>query len=97
MINESEIKRSYRNAKNPKKQIQVLADLYATSVDDIKRIVKDEPVKKPKSNRDYVCRCGVCGDFHKRSEMIRTYKSPNNWMCQDCIRMEHPEYDCEEW
>lgn len=97
MINESEIKRSYRNAKNPKKQIQVLADLYATSVDEIKRIVKDEITNKPKPKRKYFRKCGICGSVHEQHDMVRRYDSPNGWMCADCAASEHPEYDCEEW
>ena len=34
--------------------------------------------------RKYYRKCGVCGCRHEQSEMIRTDKSPNGWICVDC-------------
>lgn len=50
--------------------------------------------QKPKS-RKYYRKCGVCGERHEQSEMIRTNRSPNGWVCFDCHNAEHPEYDIE--
>ena len=47
--------------------------------------------------RKYYRKCGVCGERHEQSEMIRTDKSPNGWICLDCYHAEHPEYEIEEW
>jgi predicted RNA-binding protein YlxR (DUF448 family) len=50
-----------------------------------------------KKKRKYFRKCGVCGERHEQSEMIRTNKSPNGWLCEDCQRDEHPEYDTASW
>lgn len=50
--------------------------------------------QKPQS-RKYYRKCGVCGERHEQSEMIRTNRSPNGWVCFDCHNAEHPEYDIE--
>lgn len=39
--------------------------------------------------------CGYCGQRYEQSEMIRTNRSPNGWVCFDCHNAEHPEYDIE--
>ena len=46
-----------------------------------------------KKKRKYFRKCGVCGARHEQSDMIRTACSPNGWLCDDCHRAEHPEYD----
>lgn len=51
-------------------------------------------MKKP---RKYFRKCGVCGERHEQSEMIRTDCSPNGWLCEDCYRDDHLEYEIEEW
>lgn len=35
-------------------------------------------------------KCGICGERHEQSEMIRTDNSPNGWICFDCHNVEHP-------
>ena len=45
-----------------------------------------------KKKRKYYRKCGVCGERHEQSEMIRTDESPNGWMCLDC-KMEFLEYE----
>ena len=50
-----------------------------------------------KKKRKYFRKCGVCGERHEQSEMIRTDQSPNWWICFDCYNLVHPEYDIEEW
>ena len=45
----SEIQAAYRNAANPKKQISILADLYATTKEEICKVLEIEmPAPKPK-------------------------------------------------
>ena len=46
-----------------------------------------------KRKRKYYRKCGVCGCRHEQSEMIRTNLSPNGWICYECYRDEHPEYE----
>ena len=50
--------------------------------------------QRPQS-RKYYRKCGVCGERYEQSEMIRTNRSPNGWVCFDCHNAEHPEYDIE--
>lgn len=45
------------------------------------------------SKRKYYRKCGKCEERHEQSEMVRTDESPNGWLCEDCIREEHPEYE----
>jgi DNA-binding transcriptional MerR regulator len=51
-MTESEIKRRFREAKNPQAQIRILADLNDCSVDDIKAILNPEEAKARKRNAD---------------------------------------------
>ena len=44
--------------------------------------------KKRKYNR----KCGKCGDIHEQSEMLRTTKTQNGWICYRCIESEE-EFD----
>lgn len=50
-----------------------------------------------KKKRKYYRKCGVCGERHEQSDMIRTNQSSNGWLCMECHLHFHPEYDCEEW
>ena len=50
-----------------------------------------------KKKRKYNRKCGICGERHEQSEMVRTNQSPNGWLCVECHLHFHPEYDCEEW
>ena len=52
-------------------------------------------MNKPKKKRKYFRKCGVCGDRYEQSEMIRTYKSPNGWICTECQQKIHPECEIE--
>ena len=52
-----------------------------------------EGEREMKKKRKYFRKCGVCGERHEQSDMIRTACSPNGWICLDCHRAEHPEYD----
>lgn len=47
--------------------------------------------------RKYYRKCGVCGSRHEQSEMIRTDKSSNGWICSECHDAEHLEYEINEW
>ena len=47
-------------------------------------------VKQEKKKRKYYRKCGICGERHEQSEMIRTDNSPNGWICFDCHNSEHP-------
>ena len=60
-------------------------------------IVDYMTVQKPNKKRKYYRKCGICGERHEQSEMIRTNNSPNGWICFDCHNAEHPEYDIDEW
>lgn len=48
-----------------------------------------------KIKRKYYRKCGLCGERHEQSEMIRTDCSPNGWICKECKWKEHPEYEVE--
>ena len=50
-----------------------------------------------KQKRKFIRKCGVCGERHEQSKMIRTITSPNGWICIKCAWMFHPEYDIEEF
>lgn len=52
---------------------------------------------RSETKRKYYRKCGVCGERHEQSEMIRTDNSPNGWICFDCHKAKHPEYDIDEW
>jgi hypothetical protein len=45
-----------------------------------------------KKKRKYFRKCGRCEARLEQSDMIRTDKSPNGWLCSDCYYAEHPEY-----
>lgn len=47
--------------------------------------------------RKYYRKCGVCGERHEQSEMIRDNNSPNGWICEDCYHEEYPDYEIEEF
>ena len=48
---------------------------------------------KQKKKRKYYRKCGICGERHEQSEMIRTNNSPNGWLCFDCHNIAETEYD----
>ena len=50
-----------------------------------------------KKKRKYNRKCGICGERHEQSEMVRTNQSLNGWLCVECHLHFHPKYDCEEW
>lgn len=52
-------------------------------------------MNKLKKKRKYFRKCGICEERHEQSEMIRTYSSPNGWICAECQRQKHPEYEFE--
>lgn len=48
--------------------------------------------------RKYFRKCGVCGERHEQSEMIRDSCSPSGWICLHCHVDKHTElYVDEEW
>lgn len=53
-------------------------DVTPVSVDTI----KTQPIRKKR--RNYIRVCGMCGWRFEQSNMIRTDKSPNGWMCKLC-------------
>lgn len=50
-----------------------------------------------KEKRKYFRKCGICGEKHEQSDMVRTEQSPNGWLCEECYYSEHPEYEIDEW
>lgn len=48
-------------------------------------------------SRKYFRKCGICGERHEQSDMVRTNESSTGWICQDCLLRIHPEYDVDEW
>lgn len=46
-------------------------------------------MKRSQKGRKYYRKCGVCGDRHEQSEMIRTNDSENGWMCDICYSDTH--------
>lgn len=61
-----------------------------------KRTILRRNIMAEKKKRKYFRKCGICGEQHEQSEMIRTDESPNGWMCLDCHNIEFPEYDTDE-
>lgn len=45
--------------------------------------------------RNYYRKCGICGERHEQSEMVRDYGSSSGWICLACHMNLHPEYDAE--
>ena len=43
---------------------------------------------KEKKKRKYYRKCGLCGERHEQSEMIRTDQVGNGWLCYDCYEKE---------
>ena len=42
--------------------------------------------------------CGICGEKIDKSEAVRDIGSDTGWICDDCARKLHPEYeDWGEW
>lgn len=39
--------------------------------------------------------CGICGEKIDKSEAVRDIGSDTGWICDDCLRNLHPEY--EDW
>lgn len=73
---------------------------YVAATSTTATIKKNKPHRK-KKKRKYFRKCGVCGDRHEQSEMIRDNGSPNGWICEECYRKEN-EYEeildsIEEW
>ena len=58
---------------------------------------ESKPRVSRKGKRKYYRKCGICGERHEQSEMVRTVESPNGWLCFDCHNAKHPENDIEEW
>lgn len=53
---------------------------------------------KKQKKRKYFRKCGICGERHEQSELIRSNRySPNGWICTECLLRQHPEYGIEEW
>ena len=40
-----------------------------------------------KKKRKYFRKCGICGERHEQSEMVRVYASPTGWLCWHCHYM----------
>lgn len=38
-----------------------------------------------KKKRKYYRVCGICGERHLQSQMIRDRKSHTGWVCEDCF------------
>lgn len=60
---------------------------------DKAKIVEIHSTSRERKKRKYYRKCGVCGERHEQGKMIRTYNSPNGWLCFDCHKAEHPEYE----
>ena len=61
-------------------------------------IESDKPATfNNRTRRKYFRKCGICGERHEQSDMIRTEQSPNGWLCEECYYSEHPEYEIDEW
>lgn len=44
--------------------------------------------------RKYFRKCGFCGSRHEQSDMVRTGRSPNGWICRECLEDdEEPDLD----
>lgn len=50
-----------------------------------------------KKTRKYFRKCGVCGERHEQSEMLRTDFSPNGWLCIDCGLEKTEYFEGENW
>lgn len=52
-------------------------------------------IKGKTKKRKYYRKCGICGERHEQSDMIRTIESPNGWLCEECYSDNHIEYGIE--
>lgn len=52
---------------------------------------------REKKKRKYYRKCGICGERHEQSNMVRTYTVDCGWICNDCYYTEHIEFGIEEW
>ena len=50
-----------------------------------------------KTKRKYFRKCGRCGERHEQHEMHRTEQSMSGWLCDECYKGLHLDYDIEEW
>lgn len=50
-----------------------------------------------RQKRKYYRKCGICGERHEQSDMIRDLCSPNGWVCIECYARKHPEFGIDEW
>ena len=57
------------------------------------KLIGDKEKYEQKKKRKYYRKCGVCSKRYEQSEMIRTSRSPNGWLCFDCHNAKHLEYD----
>ena len=82
-----------------KKQREEINELTGKHYNECGQIAKysDELQQLTGKKRKYFRKCGVCGERHEQSVMIRTDNSPNGWICLDCYNAEHPEYDADEF
>lgn len=57
------------------------------------------PVKKKRKRKSPPKKrtCGICGEKKPQNEMIRTVCSDTGYICYECDRDLHPEYDIDEW
>ena len=74
-MSDDEIRTSYRQAKDPVKQIKILAQLNCCSVQDIKEIIKGTKLttEEPKQKRKYTRR-NICTDLPESVVTTLTHK-----------------------
>jgi predicted RNA-binding protein YlxR (DUF448 family) len=54
--------------------------------------LKPYPFYSVTKKRKYYRKCGICGERHEQSEMIRDNGSPNGWLCMDCHIDKHTDW-----
>lgn len=49
------------------------------------------------NKRKYYRKCGICGEKHEQSEMIRDGKSPTGYICMECEEHMNKDYGIYPW
>lgn len=96
-MTENEIVRSYREAKNKRQQIEILADLNTTSIDEIKKILKANGVDlrggNYRANKPAVINKEFDDAVQEMIEDIKTPEAPD----PEEEKEFHPVPDCINW
>ena len=74
---------------NPKEKVkQNIEQLENFMMNGVISLLEAEQKKqvdsKPSKKRKYYRKCGLCGKRYEQSDMVRTNRVDNGWLCHDC-------------